>query len=116
MVLFRGCQRFSSTKQHEPDTNGSWLGLFKGPDSRFHIPRFQTPNAHHLVKEIQNRKSKIQNPKSLQFFRNRYMNNGAPIRAVIAPTGSSRGAITVRATVSAQTTKTAPATAENGIT
>ena len=47
-----------------------------------------------------------------QDFLNSQINIGAPISAVIAPTGSSRGAIAVRATVYAKTTKIAPAIAE----
>src|SRR6185369_9801410 len=43
------------------------------------------------------------------------MNNGAPINAVMAPTGNSRGAIIVRATVSATITKSAPPSAAAGI-
>src|SRR6185503_4276752 len=43
------------------------------------------------------------------------MNSGAPINAVIAPTGNSRGAMIVRATVSATITNTAPPSAAAGI-
>src|SRR5690606_11355478 len=46
----------------------------------------------------------------------KYMKSGAPISAVIAPTGNSRGAIIVRAAVSAATTNAAPTIAENGTT
>src|SRR5436190_20571178 len=44
------------------------------------------------------------------------MKNGAPIRAVITPIGSSAGAITVRATVSARIRNAAPSTNDNGST
>src|SRR5215211_4846954 len=43
------------------------------------------------------------------------MNNGAPISAVMAPTGNSLGAMIVRATVSATITKSAPPSAAAGM-
>jgi hypothetical protein len=44
------------------------------------------------------------------------MKIGAPKMAVIAPVGSSRGAITTLAAVSASNTRNAPARADAGIT
>src|SRR6185369_14005656 len=43
------------------------------------------------------------------------MNNGAPINAVMAPTGNSLGAMIVRANVSATITKSAPPSAAAGM-
>src|SRR5881296_1728543 len=92
-----------------------------GPDEGHPLPRCDREvefgdHGHALVRDREPGQTYLAHNAAARVERSTAMKKGAPRNAVMTPIGSSAGATTVRAAVSARTRKAAPKRSESGMT